>query len=168
MDRLRGRRIPKHLSPDRWFSSPLRRAVQTAQLLGCAQPIEEPLLMEMNWGEWEGKTLAELRGSGDMQSNEDRGLDFEPEGGETPRAVRHRFSSWLGTLSGMSGCTVAVTHKGVIRAALSLATEWDMVSDPPYKLRWDCAHRFRLSDAGYFTVAEVNLELEREAGQPSE
>jgi hypothetical protein len=32
-----------------------------------------------------------------------------------------------------------VTHKGVVRAALSLATGWDMIAKPPLRLAGDTA-----------------------------
>jgi broad specificity phosphatase PhoE len=50
-----------------------------------------------------------------------------------------------------------VTHKGVIRAVLALATGWDMRQSPPHKLRWDAVHLFRLDPVGRPTVEQLNL-----------
>ena len=74
------------------LASPLKRAMETAHLLGL-HPIPEPRLIEMAWGEWEGRRLTELRAElGDaMRENEARGLDFRPPGGESPREVQERL-----------------------------------------------------------------------------
>src|SRR5215467_2597850 len=71
-------RVPRELDGFHWMTSPLRRAVDTARLLGIAAPTIEPRLSEMRWGEWEGETLARLRArlGADMAANEARGLDF--------------------------------------------------------------------------------------------
>ena len=47
--------------PIDWVSSPLLRAVATAQLLAGSAPRIEPALTEMDWGAWEGYSLDELR-----------------------------------------------------------------------------------------------------------
>ena len=55
-------RLPAAVSRDaQWVSSPLARATETANVLGCAQPLIEPALTEMDWGAWEGRTHDELR-----------------------------------------------------------------------------------------------------------
>jgi probable phosphoglycerate mutase len=56
--------------------------------------------------------------------------------------------------------TAAITHKGVIRAVLSLATGWDMKDKPPHRLSWSSAQLFRLDAAGQPSVARLNLPLE--------
>ena len=154
-------RIPQRYQHAVWVSSPLSRAKETAHLMGCASPKIEPRLMEMDWGKWEGLTLSDLRSepSIDMHQNEKRGLDFRPDGGESPRQVRERLQSWLRNIATEGLPHVAVTHKGVIRAALSLATGWRMTNDPPYRLRWDCAHVFKLYGEGQISVDEVNVPL---------
>ena len=62
----------------RIVTSPLARCVGTAALLGAPHAPREPRLIEMDWGEWEGAALAELRArlGGSMRENEARGLDF--------------------------------------------------------------------------------------------
>ncbi|MDJ0957628.1 MAG: histidine phosphatase family protein [Arenicellales bacterium] len=153
--------IPRRYRQAVWVSSPLSRAKQTAALMGCDSPKIESRLMEMDWGEWEGRTLSDLRSElgMDMLQNEQRGLDFKPDGGESPRQVRERLQSWLRNIATEGQPHIAVTHKGVIRAALSLATGWSMTDDPPYRLSWDCAHVFKLYDEGQISVGEVNVPL---------
>ena len=41
-------------APLSWVSSPLRRAVETAEILGGGAPSREGALVEMDWGDWEG------------------------------------------------------------------------------------------------------------------
>ena len=46
------------------YSSPLRRALETAAIIGRAirqQPIVDPRLVELSYGKWEGKTYEESR-----------------------------------------------------------------------------------------------------------
>ena len=57
--------------------------------------------------------------------------------------------------------TAAVTHKGVIRAVLALATGWDMRDKPPHRLDWSAAHLFRLDASGEPKIARLNVALER-------
>jgi broad specificity phosphatase PhoE len=134
-------RLPRAWADARWFSSPLRRATETAALLTDQRVAIEPRLIEMDWGPWEGFSLAELRerAPAAMAANEARGLNFRPPGGESPREVRARLDALLADLSDDPGDVVCLTHKGVIRAALSLATGWDMRSKPPLRLASDAA-----------------------------
>ena len=152
-------RVPAELRDWSWYTSPLKRARQTAQLLGCAEPTTTAALQEMQWGAWEGRLLTDLREQlgADFTENESRGLDFCPPGGESPRAVRERFATWMAALE--DECVIGVTHKGVIRAALSLATHWDMRAAPPEKLQWNCAHLFHLGADGGFRIKRLNMPL---------
>src|SRR3546814_16034964 len=82
------------------------------------------LLVETDWGAWEGRTLAELRadlGAG-MAANEARGLDFRPPGGESPRDVQDRLRPLLAELADAGEDVVAVSPKGVLRALYALAS----------------------------------------------
>ena len=55
----------------------------------------------------------------------------------------------------------AVTHKGIIQMALSLATGWDLVSRAPHRLDWSCAQLFSWDPArGELAVDRVNVALE--------
>ena len=122
--------VPPELNGFRWLTSPLRRAVGTAHRLGIADPTIEPRLAEMGWGEWEGETVAGLRArlGTEMAMAEAAGLDLRPPGGESPREVLARVQGWM---SGLEGATLAVTHRGVIRAIFAAAAGWDLVGKPP-------------------------------------
>jgi broad specificity phosphatase PhoE len=156
-------RVPSELDGFRWLTSPLRRAIDTARLLGVAEPTVEPRLTEMRWGEWEGETLAGMRArlGPDMAANEAKGLDFRLPGGESPREVKGRLTPLLAEIARDGRPTAAVTHKGVIRAVLALATGWDMRDKPPHRLDWSAAQLFRLDAEGRPRIARLNVPLER-------
>jgi broad specificity phosphatase PhoE len=143
----------------RIVTSPLSRCVQTAALLGASDATREPRIIEMDWGEWEGRTLAELREElGDaMTQNEARGLDFRPPGGESPRAVIERIKPWLREVAAAGVPTLAITHRGVIRAILAEASGWDMRGKPPAKLDWRAVHFFMLDAQGKPSVERLNV-----------
>jgi len=156
-DQVAAMRLPGDWSHTKCLSSPLRRAIETACLLGL-DPTPEPRLIEMAWGDWEGKRLSDLRAEHgtELTANEAKGLDFRPPGGESPRDVQKRIRPLL---SEARGPTVFVTHKGVLRALYALATGWDMTGDPPQKLLNGRAHAFAIGPDGMRSVDELNIRL---------
>jgi probable phosphoglycerate mutase len=159
-ERLRATRLPPGWAEARCLASPLVRAMETAQLLGL-DPAPEPRLIEMAWGDWEGKRLAEIRGElgPAMAENEARGLDFRPPGGESPREVQDRLKPLLQEIDRP---TIFVTHKGVLRALYALAAGWAMKDDPPDKLRDGHAHEFKVAADGTVSIARLNIPIEAE------
>ncbi len=154
-------RVPDELCGHDWVSSPLMRARETAALLGADGPVLEPRLAEMCWGAWEGETLDALRieyGAA-LIENESRGLDFRAPGGESPREVGARVSAWFSERARQSRPTIAVTHKGVVRATLALATGWDMTGKAPVSLDWDSCHVFEIDQSGVPRVLRLNISL---------
>lgn len=149
-------RLPADWSGAVCVASPLNRAMETARLIGL-DPRPEPRLIEMDWGEWEGRTIADLRASGGaaMAENEARGLDFRPAGGESPRDVQARLAPFL---AGLAHPTIAVTHKGVLRALYARAAGWDMKAKAPDKLQNGRAHAFDVED-GVPSIAALNVPL---------
>jgi broad specificity phosphatase PhoE len=144
-----------------WMSSPLKRARTTAGLLcGFAPPLDERLV-EMNWGTWEGRILVELREElgPELQANEDRGLDFRPEGGESPREVQARVIDFMAEKTGQRPGIAAVCHKGVIRAVMALAFNWDMMGKPPVKLDWTRAQIFEIDSDGRPHPFDMNVPV---------
>ncbi len=166
-DVVAGWRLPAELADGDWISSPLVRARETARLLGGTAPGVEPAIIEMDWGRWEGRRLEALRAElGEaMAINEARGLDFRPEGGESPRDVQARVAPWLAAVGKRGRRCLAVTHKGVIRAILARATGWDMTGKPPARLRRAAAHLFSVAADGGIAVERLNLPLHEDAGR---
>lgn len=168
--RLRRRRLPRRWRHWDVYTSPLRRARESADALGLKPLAGVRELSEMNWGRWQGQRLAELRAQlgQAMADNEARGLDFRPPGGESPRQVRMRLRRWLARRARTGRPLLCVTHKGVIRAALSLATGWRFLGPPPLRLDWDCAHRFEINRQGRVYLRAANLALEQRMTRPAQ
>ena len=153
--------VPAELAGFTWQSSPLERTRETARLMGIDTPTIEPRLIEMDWGRWEGRLIDELRAElgAAMANNEAKGLDFRPEGGESPRDVQARLAPWLAEIADTGQDIGAVTHKGVIRAVFAQAMDWDMTGRPPARLDWTAAHLFAIDDHGGPTIERLNIAL---------
>jgi broad specificity phosphatase PhoE len=115
----------------------------------------------MAWGRFEGRRLADLRREDPdgMAANEALGLDFRPPCGESPREVAGRLAGLARSLAGGIGPVVAVTHKGVLRAALVLATGWDLRTRPPLGLERGDALALAVDGGGRISLAGPPLRL---------
>jgi len=151
--------LPEACRGMRVVTSPLARCVQTAARLGFPDAVREPRIVEMSWGDWEGETLAALRArlGEDLRENEARGLDFRPANGESPRQVLARVRPWLREVAAAGVPTLAITHKGVIRAIFAAASGWDMTGRPPAKLDWRAAQFFTLDHDGKPGIERLNV-----------
>lgn len=147
-----------------WLSSPLTRARESATLLmrSAHTPIRvDDRLIETCFGDWEGRLRTEIDaeiGAGTI-GWQGFGLDFAPPGGESPRQVQHRLAPLLREIAAAGTATIAVCHKGIIRAVYAHAIGWDMVSKPPHRLQDGTAHVFRLSFDGTPVLVAVNIAL---------
>lgn len=159
--KVSGWRLPAELHGFDWVASPLTRAQQTAALLGLA-PATEPLLIEMDWGAWEGHTHTELatRYGEEFRARAAKGIDLRPHEGESPREVRARVAAWLDRVAPSGRPTGAVTHQGIVRAMLSLATGWEMIGPPPVEMDWASVHVFRAASGTAVEIARLNWSLE--------
>lgn len=158
---LAARRLPGEVAGFRCLVSPLIRTRETAILLGQTAEIDARLV-EMDWGRCEGRTIADLRQEhGEaFTANEARGLDFTPEGGESPRDVQVRVLPLLAEIASRRRSTLAITHRGVIRAVYARAVGWDMRGDAPHELDLYAMQIFTLSDNGEPQVERLNVPLE--------
>ncbi|MFO1189374.1 MAG: histidine phosphatase family protein [Alphaproteobacteria bacterium] len=154
-------RVPAQCQGWAWVSSPLARARETATIMAGHAPAIEPCLIEMDWGSWEGETLAALRArlGAEMETREALGLDFRPPSGESPRDVQERLRPWLLRLADAGRPTIAVTHKGVVRALYAQARDWPMIGKAPDSLQWDHAHLFSIAATGRAMLERVNIRL---------
>lgn len=164
-------RLPAAADPDGdagWFTSPLSRAAETADLMlrnmGCSMETAgltvEPRLIERGFGAWEGETLAGLRAryGSEMAEWEAKGWDFRPPGGESPREVLQRSMTLLQEMLQQERSMICVTHRSVIRAIYAAARGWDMLGRPPEKLRDGCVHLFHVGPDGP-AIRQLNLPL---------
>jgi broad specificity phosphatase PhoE len=100
------------------LSSPALRCRQTAAAAGLIATAE-PRLAECDFGTWAGATLAEVHaddpaGAGAWMM--DPGA--APHGGEPLRAFAGRVAAWLDDQAEGDGAAAAITHAGVVKAAL--------------------------------------------------
>lgn len=161
-------RIDPEWAQYRILSSPLARARMTAAILFPDAEIGvDTRLIEMDFGAWEGKRLADLRADGpdesgvDAEQRESLGLDFKAPAGESPREVQVRIRPLLARLAQLGRPTVLVTHKAVGRALYALASGWTMIGKPPVKLRPNTAHVYALAEDGMPSIEALNVSLER-------
>ncbi|MGE4219678.1 MAG: histidine phosphatase family protein [Alphaproteobacteria bacterium] len=156
---VRSWRMPAMLHDFAWQASPLRRAIETAELLTAGPVTVTPDLIEMDWGTWEGRRLKDLRrdGGAAMAAMEVQGLDLLPPGGESPRMVQERVRPWLRDIVRAGRPVAAVTHKGVIRAILALATGWDMLGSPPARVGMGTLQCFRIAPQGGIAVERLDV-----------
>ncbi len=145
-----------------WITSPLRRARETAALLGHREAAVDERLTEMSFGAWEGRRVAELREElgARMAALEARGLDFRPPGGESPREVQARLEPLLREIGRGGRDCAAVTHKSVIRAVYSLASGWPMLGRAPDRLAGFALHLYAVGADGAPRIERLNLPLE--------
>lgn len=123
------------LEPVALFSSQLQRARQTADIVagecGLAVEVDEQLV-EIDYGEWEGRPFAELDPAIVKAWRTD--ADFAPPGGETLRDVTERAASFCERRVD-DRVIVAVSHvspiKGAVTWALGVSPElaWRMRLD---------------------------------------
>ena len=136
-----------------WLVSPFERTRSTAKMLAPelapASRREEAMLREMDIGEWHGRPVAEVWSTikdGPLHNWQFFGADTQPPGGETFARHCARVEAWMGDLlraqdarAGESPGDVpsdspprpiiAITHAGVIRAAIGVA-----LAAPPDRL----------------------------------
>lgn len=110
-----GARLPRHATA---LCSPALRCRQTASAAGL-EATEDPALAECDFGAWAGRTLADVH---EREPDASRAWmtdpDARPHGGESLAAFAHRIAGWLDCQAHGDGRTVAITHGGVIRAAV--------------------------------------------------
>jgi broad specificity phosphatase PhoE len=99
--------------------SPALRCRETAAAAGLIEPRVRPELAECDFGSWAGRSLADV-------NEADRAAagawladpDACPHGGESLTAFASRVAGWLDRQARQNGCAVAITHGGVVKAAL--------------------------------------------------
>jgi broad specificity phosphatase PhoE len=111
------------LEPEALYSSTLRRAHETALILGRGidlEPRVEPRLREFNVGVWSGLTKPEIeqRWPGQYARFSFRELDFRPGGGESPRELMARVHQALDEIAHRHAGqrVLLVSHGGVAKS----------------------------------------------------
>jgi probable phosphoglycerate mutase len=154
-------RLP--FTPTHIYASPMLRARQTAQALDLQNPILDARLMEQNWGAWEGLTRQEIldRHGADafVQAGSEQGEPFRPGGGESTGELHARVANFLTDAARHDGDAVAVAHLGVLRAAYTLATGWNMATPMPADLDVSKILLLSLDAKGAPKIETLNLDF---------
>jgi probable phosphoglycerate mutase len=147
----------------RAFASPKLRARQTAEALGLRDVIHDARLVEQHWGRWEGLTRGQIiaRDGADcyIEAGANRGGAFRPPGGESTHEVLDRVAGFLRDAAKGGNDAVVVAHLGVLRAAYTLATGWDMATPMPADLDVAKILVLALSPDGVPSVEQLNLDF---------
>jgi broad specificity phosphatase PhoE len=145
----------------RVFVSPLRRARQTAEALGLGDAIWDVRLMEQNWGRWEGLNRTEIlaRDGEDAFQRAGIALNFRPPGGESTTELHARVATFLKDAARGETDAIAVAHLGVLRAAYTLATGWNMATPMPPDLDVTKVLVLRLAPDGAASLHALNVDL---------
>ena len=159
--KMRRLRPPPPFDQARVFASPLLRARQTAEARGLAAPILDARLMEQNWGRWEGLTRAEILARDGEDCFAAAGLKgaFTPPGGESTNALTARVAAFLKDVAKDDSDAIAIGHMGVLRAAYTLATGWDMAAPMPEGLDVSKALILNWAPDGTPSLEAMNVEL---------
>lgn len=140
------------------LASPSLRCRQTAEAAGL-EPLEETRIAECDFGSWAGRSLADVHDE-DAAGTRDWMLDPDaaPHGGESLTSFFRRVGSWLDEQSERDGTVAAITHGGVVKAAIVRALA------APIESFWrvDCSP-LAISELhaheGRWTVARMNASL---------
>ena len=86
-------------------------------------------------------------------------MDFIAPDGESPREVQKRLKDLFFDIFKQKEDTIAVCHKGVIRAAYAMAVGWDMKCKPNDKILDNCLHIFEVEYGGLLSIVEMNVSM---------
>lgn len=146
------------------LSSPALRCLQTARAAGL-DPRLEPELAECDFGSWAGRSLAEVHADDPEAAGAwMKDPDARPHGGESLTAFAARVARWLDEQSRRDGWMLAITHAGVVKAALvhalgaPLEAFWQIDVDPL------ALTELRAHD-GRWTLTRANAPLSDGAGR---
>ena len=159
--KMAGLRLP--FAAPRLYASPLLRARQTVEALGLKDAVLDARLMEQNWGAWEGLTRAEILSQHGADAFEKAGSTqgeaFRPGGGESTGELHARVAAFLKDVAREESDAIAVAHLGVLRAAYTLATGWDMATPMPADLDVSKILLLTLDREGTAKIEALNLDF---------
>jgi broad specificity phosphatase PhoE len=130
--RQQAQRLAEVLSPKpikAIYSSPMCRAVETAQPLADAAHLfleMDPMLTQVDFGEWQGLPFDELEGRDDWQTFRNDPSSIGCPGGENMAAVRHRVLLGLQRIASSyedDDLVAIFAHGSIIRHAITFFLE---------------------------------------------
>ncbi|HLB33695.1 MAG: phosphoglycerate mutase [Verrucomicrobia bacterium RIFCSPHIGHO2_12_FULL_41_10] len=139
--KLLGARLQK-LTFDKVISSPLQRAMNSCILGGFGERVEaEPLLLEWNYGDYEGLKTTEIRAK---NPNWSIFRDGCPDG-ESPDQIAARCDELIAKLRSVNGDVLLFSHAHVLRM---LTARW--LGQPPANSGLYFLNTASLSILGYY------------------
>jgi broad specificity phosphatase PhoE len=139
--------------------SPSERCRATASAAGLTIGSVDAAIAECDFGSWAGRSLDAL--VAECAEDTRRWMedpDSAPHGGESLRQFAARVAGWLRDQAGRDGTCVAITHGGVVKAAVVHAL------GAPIEAFWcvDCAPLSRTelhAHHGRWTLTSVNVPV---------
>lgn len=113
---------------DAVYCSPSARCKETAQGLGLSSFLEDPRLVERNFGVFDGRSVPECQQAfpDEFVAFQRLEADFVIPGGESRAQHLERILSWLRDVSSVDENVLAVTHGGTIDFLYRLGTDHDL------------------------------------------
>jgi probable phosphoglycerate mutase len=108
--------------PDRVITSDLRRARETATLVGYPDAAPDPRWREIDVGEWSGRSVSDFPSDSEPAW---RGGSLVGPGGETWDEFEARVADAVDELVADGGPWLVFCHGGVVRAAVAYVTAAD-------------------------------------------
>lgn len=132
------------LAVHRVFSSPAKRALQTARILFPQHDIEIAVeLRELDFGEWEGLTPAEVMQSfpESLYHRQADPIRFRPPEGENFEDVSLRLRRWLSRVGSLPPSAAIVAHRGTLAVLERILRNLNLADRSvnglaPGELRW--------------------------------
>lgn len=149
---------------DRILTSGMKRAEQTAAIINerLGLPLHaDPRLAEQDWGEWTGKTKAEMRELGKaVRKQENRGFEFRPPGGESRDEVLMRACDALLDFSvdHPDDKVLVITHNGVLKCLAYALSGLEFLPSEPLPIQPYRVHRIECFE-NEIALGESNMEL---------
>lgn len=135
--RLEAQQLAERLARTKFdaiYSSPLQRALETADVIASRLKLElrqSDALNEINYGEWSGKTLEQLHSDERWRHLHSHRSTARIPGGESLLEVQNRIVTEIVRLAHehVENCVAIVSHAAVIRAAVGYfaATPIDLI-----------------------------------------
>ena len=148
---------------DRILTSDTGRAQATAEHINTILKISlttDRRLREQNWGQWVGKTIADLKAdhASELNAQEDAGWAFCPPGGEdrlrvwqrSHKALLEASARWPGTN------ILVVTHEGVIKSLIYRLCGRKFMAGEPAIIKKHHLHHLVYADID-LRVEELNV-----------